>query len=206
MHLVRRPAEKCVFINCPFDDRYAELFDSILFTTVCCGFHPRSALESGDASRPRMERIAEAIMSSKYSVHDLTRCTGSGPENLARFNMPLELGMAIARSLAPFSGEHQWIALVPDPHSYKKFVSDLGAYDLPHHDGTPEALIPALVQWLATRQDAIPTPSPRTILVGLSQFQERGRELRFEWGGLPPWESIVQLAGQVALGLPGPGA
>lgn len=38
----------------------------------------------------------KAIRGSKYSVHDLSRCRGEGDENLARFNMPLELGMAMA--------------------------------------------------------------------------------------------------------------
>jgi len=38
---------KSVFINCPYDSEFAPIFDSIVFATVCCGFLPRSALESG---------------------------------------------------------------------------------------------------------------------------------------------------------------
>ena len=81
-----------VFINCPYDSEFAPLFDAIVFATVCCGFVPRSALESGNVAEPRMERIAKAIFSSKYSFHDLSRCKGEGSEQLARFNMPLEPG------------------------------------------------------------------------------------------------------------------
>lgn len=87
---------KSVFINCPFDADYAPLFDAIVFATVCCGFMPRSALESGTVSEPRLARILQALFSSKYSIHDLSRCAGEGSDNLARFNMPLELGMAMA--------------------------------------------------------------------------------------------------------------
>ncbi len=46
-----------------------------------------------------MARIVRALANSKYLIHDLSRCTGEGIENVARFNMPLELGMAMARRL-----------------------------------------------------------------------------------------------------------
>jgi hypothetical protein len=59
---------KSVFINCPFDAEYSLLFDAILFSTVCCGFTPRSAIESGTVSEPRLERITRAIFSCRYSI------------------------------------------------------------------------------------------------------------------------------------------
>jgi hypothetical protein len=88
---------KSVYINCPFDAEYSVLFDAVLFSAVCCGFMPRSALESGSVAEPRLSRITRALFSCRYSIHDLSRSTGAGSENLARFNMPLELGMALAR-------------------------------------------------------------------------------------------------------------
>jgi hypothetical protein len=56
---------KSVFINCPFDAGYAAVFDAIVFTTVCCGFMPRSALETGTVSEPRFARILKALTNSK---------------------------------------------------------------------------------------------------------------------------------------------
>jgi hypothetical protein len=41
-------------------------------------------------------------MGSKYSIHDLSRCTGEGAENFARLNMPLEPGIAMARQFRTF--------------------------------------------------------------------------------------------------------
>ncbi len=67
---------KSVFINCPFDGEFTSRFDAIIFATVACGFLPRSALETGSIAEPRMERITRAIFSSKYSIHDLSRCKG----------------------------------------------------------------------------------------------------------------------------------
>ena len=86
-----------VFINCPFDEDYEPLLDALAFTAVCCGFHPRTADESGAVDIPRIDRIAHAIFTSCYSIHDLSRYQGEGKDLIARFNMPLELGMVVSR-------------------------------------------------------------------------------------------------------------
>jgi hypothetical protein len=162
---------KSVFINCPFDTDYAPLFDAIVFATVCCGFIPRSALESGTVSEPRLTRILRALFSSKYSIHDLSRCTGEGSDNIARFNMPLELGMAMARRFIAPANEHDWLVLVPSGHTYARFVSDLMAYDPVTHDGSVPSVVVAVMSWLATRADAIPPVTPKEVLALLPIFQ-----------------------------------
>lgn len=136
--------DKAVFINCPFDPEFEPTFDAIAFTTVCCGFLPRSALESGSVAVPRMERIVQAIFSSKYSIHDLSRCRGEGDQNLARFNMPLELGMAMARRYVA-EDQHDWLLLVPEGHVYLQFVSDMAGFDPVRYDSTAESLVPKLM-------------------------------------------------------------
>src|SRR6186997_348579 len=90
----RPEAETSVFLNCPFDEMYEDLRDAIVFSAMCCGFIPRIANESGAVAIPRIERICTALHGSFYSIHDLSRCEGEGDQNLARFNMPLELGIA----------------------------------------------------------------------------------------------------------------
>jgi hypothetical protein len=64
---------------------------------------------------------------SKYSIHDLSRSTGEGGENLARFNMPLELGMAAAFRFERHGSDrpHRWLALVHGGYAYRRFLSDL---------------------------------------------------------------------------------
>ena len=95
-----------VFLNCPYDPEYQALFDAAVLSVACCGFTPRSALETGTFAESRMARIVRAIFESKYSIHDLSRCQGEGDANLARFNMPLELGIAMARRyLAKHAGD-----------------------------------------------------------------------------------------------------
>jgi len=189
---------KSVFINCPFDADYAPLFDAIVFATVCCGFIPRSALESGTVSEPRLSRILRALFSSKYSIHDLSRCTGEGSDNMARFNMPLELGMAMARRFMEPPNEHDWLVLVPSGHTYARFVSDLTAYDPVTHDGSVPSVVVAVMSWLATRTDAIPPVTPKEVLALLPTFQMGREALDDAWGGFPPWADIIVVALDIA--------
>lgn len=191
-------SSKSVFINCPLDTDYAPLFDAIVFATVCCGFIPRSALESGTVSEPRLSRILRALFSSRYSIHDLSRSAGEGSDNLARFNMPLELGMAMARRFMEPQDEHDWLVLVPNGHSYARFISDLAAYDPATHDGSIPGVVVAVMRWLATRKDAIPPVTPKEVLALLPKFQVARQVLNKAWAGSPPWADVIMAAIDVA--------
>jgi hypothetical protein len=186
--------ETSVFINCPFDGDYAPLFDAIVFATTCCGFLARSALESGDVAEPRMTRIAKAVLSSKYSIHDLSRCRGEGTDGFARFNMPLELGIAMGLRIAEGEEAHDWLILVPQGHQYARFISDLAGYDPKTHDGTVETLVRRVIVWLATRKDAVWIPDPANVLQALPEFQARRRELTNRWGDEVPWADLIRAA------------
>jgi hypothetical protein len=188
--------EISVFINCPFDQDFEDSFFAIVFCVVCCGFVPRCAFESRSDAEPRMARILKAIRGSKYSVHDLSRCRGEGDENLARFNMPLELGMAMAERFAErvAARRHDWLPLVLRGHGYRRFVSDLSSYDPAEHDGSPETVVDAVMPWLATRPDARICPEPRRVLDGLALFQQSRRDLRQIWLGQEPWMDVIELA------------
>ena len=184
---------KSVFINCPFDATYKPLLHSIILATVACGFFPRSALDSGTIADPRMARILSALFSSQYSLHDLSRCRGEGSDALARFNMPLELGMAIAKRHQ--DSQHDWAILVPNDHTYLKFVSDLGGFDPLTHDGTIETVVRAVLSWLATRPNAQPGATPKAVLGLLPGYQKRVLRLIADWGEASlPWRALVRAA------------
>lgn len=188
-----------VFINCPYDKDYIPIFDALVFATVCCGFLPRCAVESGCMAQPRMDRITQAILASKYSIHDLCRCRGEGDANLARFNMPLELGVSMAQRFGPNGlSEHDWLLLVPKGSDYVRFVSDLAGFDPKQHDGSLSSVIPAVMSWLATRPDAIAVPTPREVLLALPLFEAAKSDLAHAWAGDPPWSDVVLLAMRVA--------
>ena len=187
--------EASVFINCPFDGDFRPSLDAIVFSTICCGFLPRCAVEAGSSATPRMDRIVEVISSSKYSIHDLSRCSCEGDANLARFNMPLELGVAMAeRFRRSTNEEHDWLLLVPTGHVYKKFISDLSGYDPTEYDGSTGSIVPAVMSWLATRPDAVQTPTPYAVLEALPLFQRAREDLCNVWLDRVPWTDLL-LAG-----------
>jgi hypothetical protein len=196
--LAAAPA-KSVFLNCPYDAGFRERFDALVFSVVCCGFLPRSALETGSVAEPRMARITRALFESKYSIHDLTRCTGEGDANLARFNMPLELGIAMARRYLEKrkARRHDWLVLVPAGHPYRTFISDLAGFDPTIYDGSVRGIVAAALGWLVTREDAGHTPEPPRVLEAFGQFQEAVERLRQSWGPTPPWADLVLAAQEV---------
>lgn len=190
---------KAVFINCPFDQEYEPALDAIVLAVACCGFIPRIATESGDVAVSRMERIVRAIFSSQYSIHDLSRCRGEGDEQLARFNMPLELGIAMAcRFRSNRSTRHDWLALVPEGHLYGRYISDLAGYDPMKHDGSPESVIPKVMLWLATRPSAIQTSTPQEVIAALPEFRRKKAALRAAWRDSIPWADQVLAAIEIS--------
>ena len=84
--------EDSVFLNVPFDKKYKSLFDSLIFVVHDCGFTARSALEVEDSGQARVDKILDIIEQSKFGIHDISRAGIDPATNLARFNMPLELG------------------------------------------------------------------------------------------------------------------
>jgi hypothetical protein len=82
-----------VFINCPFDDGYKQLFQATVFTVLYCGRDPRSALEIYNSAQVRIEKIFRLIETCRFGIHDISRTEPDADSGLPRFNMPLELGI-----------------------------------------------------------------------------------------------------------------
>lgn len=141
--------EKSVFINCPFDGHYKRIFNAIVFTVYDCGFIPRSALEA--ANNPvRLSRIIQVINDSLYAIHDLSRAGVDSKTGLARFNMPLELGIFLGAK--EFGGKQNamktYLMLDRDRYRYQKFISDLSGIDPKAHNNKPETAIIKVRDWL----------------------------------------------------------
>lgn len=195
------PYELSVFINCPYDGDFEELFHAIVFAVAALGFVPRSALEAEGRADTRISKIIDGVSTSKYSVHDLSRFTGEGIGNLARFNMPLDLGMAIAlrHERAGTSRTHNWLVMVPSGSDYQRFVSDLAGFDPRRHELDVPSVIREVSGWLQLQEEVIrPTPPARAILGSFPQFRADLEALRSAALGRINWPEIVLAARRTA--------
>lgn len=141
-----------VFINCPFDSDYKELFEAIIFAIYDCGFVVRCTLEEGDASEVRIDKIYRIIEECRYGIHDLSRTELDDNSQLPRFNMPLELGIFLGAKRFGVEEQERKKCLIMDrsPYRYQKFISDISGQDISAHNNTPENVIKVVRKWLST--------------------------------------------------------
>lgn len=78
----------------------------------------------------------------KYSLHDLSRFGVDPRTRCARFNMPFELGVAVALQL--LDRDHTWVLLETTPFRLQKSLSDLNGFDPHIHGATQEGILRAL--------------------------------------------------------------
>jgi len=143
-----------VFLNYPFDNEFEGLANAMHFAVIASGLVPLCARDLSVPDRPRLEMLVDAISNCKYSAHDFSRCTGEGPENFARFNMPVEMGMSLfhalhsQRQVAQTENPGPRCAFfVATPHDYKKFASDLSGLDPLVYD-SETSLLSQMFEWL----------------------------------------------------------
>ena len=152
--------EYSVFVNCPFDEAYRNLFESIIFTIHDCGYIARCSLEVDDASQVRIEKIETIIATCRFGVHDISRTELDSVTGLPRFNMPLELGMFLGAKRYGRAEQKRKICLILDVerHRFQKFISDISGQDIAAHAGDPIRAIRAVRDWLSNA-----TPKTTTI-------------------------------------------
>ena len=141
-----------IFINCPFDSAYKPLFDAIVFAVHDCGFVARCALEEGDASQVRIDKIYNIIENCRYGIHDISRTELDEVSRLPRFNMPLELGIFLGAKRFGVEDQKGKKCLVMDKEQYRyqKFISDIAGQDIFVHNNSPEEIIRVVRDWLGT--------------------------------------------------------
>ena len=139
-----------VFINCPFDDAYKPLFESLVFAITHCGFRPRCALEVDDGSQVRVDKIFQIIEECRFGLHDLSRAELDRSSRLPRFNMPLELGMFLAAKRFGPGRQRTKVCLILDlePYRYQKFISDIAGQDIRAHGRDLDRAIAVTRDWL----------------------------------------------------------
>jgi hypothetical protein len=129
-----------VFLNVPFDADYEPLFEALVFTIFACGYRVRCALEDSDSGDIRLDKLIELIRESPRSIHDLSRIE-PGENELPRFNMPFELGMALGAKRFGRRPRDRIKIMVGERYKLPAYLSDLGGNDPDAHDHEPDKVI-----------------------------------------------------------------
>lgn len=149
--------ERNVFINCPFDEDYRQLFLSVLFAVSYLGFIPRIALERSDSGESRVHKVLALINQSKYGIHDISRIMATQEGEHYRMNMPFELGIdyGCQKLKEGIWSSKKLLVLEKEKYRYRVALSDLSGSDIKNHNDDPQAIIKSVRNWF------IPEEMPR---------------------------------------------
>ncbi len=134
-----------VFLNLPYDAAYESTFVGLIAAIVSVGRTPRCVLEVSEHGTGRLDRIIKHLRSCSFSIHDLSR--GGSP---ARFNMPFELGLAVA--MRSNGDGHSYMLLERKKHRLDRTLSDIKGRDPLIYGSSAKRLIAAIVGSLQTEK------------------------------------------------------
>jgi len=122
-----------VFLNIPYDTQFKNLYLAYIVSVSAIGFFPRATV--GITGAGRLDRISGLIETCAYSVHDLSRVQlDRNAPRTPRFNMPFELGLAVAWGRA--NPDYKWFVFESVDRRLPKSLSDLAGTDPFIHTGT----------------------------------------------------------------------
>jgi hypothetical protein len=125
--------KEAVFLNIPYDPQFIRRDPAYITALSAMGFLPRATL--GITGNRRLDRISGLIESCAYSIHDLSRVQlDIHAPRTPRFNMPFELGLAVA--WAQTNPRHKWFVFESVSRRVNKSLSDLDGTDPYIHGGT----------------------------------------------------------------------
>ncbi len=111
---------------------------------------PRIATERSDSGEGRLEKILELVASSKYSIHDLSRCQAHEEGEYYRLIMPFELGLDFG--CRRFGGGQLAskiiLVLEEERFRYQSAISDLAGCDIEAHHGEHAIAVRKVRNWL----------------------------------------------------------
>ncbi len=137
--MARSERIRAVFLNIPYDDQFEELYLAYIVGLTQLGLKINATLAV--PNQGRFERIIRLIEQSDVSIHDLSRIELTS--GIPRFNMPLELGLALYRSHTTH-GRHRVFVFEKEPYRMLRSTSDINGIDPQIHNGRPKGIMAGL--------------------------------------------------------------
>jgi len=135
----RRKRIESVFLNIPYDRGFEDLYLAYIVGLTQLGLRVNATI--GVPNQGRLETIIGLIEESDFSIHDLSRIELS--KGIPRFNMPVELGMALYRSHIS-KGRHRACVFESKPYRTQRSTSDINGIDPQIHNGTAKGVMAGL--------------------------------------------------------------
>ncbi len=142
-----------VFLNIPYDKEFEDLYVAYIVGLTQLGLDVNATLAL--PNQGRLETIIRLIEKSNVSIHDLSRTEFS--KGVPRFNMPVELGLALYRSHST-NGRHRVYVFEGKPYRAQKSTSDINGIDPQIHHGTPKGVMAGLRNILRQPGDVTTVP------------------------------------------------
>ena len=172
-----------VFLNIPYDVAFERLYVAYLVGLTQLGFRINATLAV--PNQGRLETIISLIEHSDFSIHDLSRIESSG--GIPRFNMPVELGLALYRSHVA-KGKHRVFIFESRRYRAQRSTSDVNSIDPQIHYGTAKGLMAGLRNIFRQPGDVTTVPE---MLASYRAVERKVPELRRNSGDKSLFEAAV---------------
>lgn len=157
-----------VFIHCPLEPEYREHLCALVLAVIASGHGIKGEFDRFDKYNPSLDDLAKHISESKYSIHDCSFCqvaTTKKAIQYGRYNLPIELGMAIAERYRiqriynkdSESFFHEMFVFVKNDHAYKTTLQGLIKINEICLYTTTEDILKAAFQWLSSKETSLIT-------------------------------------------------
>jgi hypothetical protein len=174
---------KSVFLNIPYDAAFEDLYLAYIVGLTQLGLRVNATLAV--PNQDRLQTIIRLIEASGFSIHDLSRIEAS--HGVPRFNMPVELGLALYRSHVT-KGKHRVFVFESKRYRAQRSTSDVNGIDPHIHHGTPKGLMGSLRNIFRQPGNATTVPE---MLASYRAVKRKLPEFRRNSGGKSLFEAAV---------------
>ncbi len=177
-----------VFLNIPYDQKFRSLYLAYIAGLVHLGFVPRVTLGLPGGAR-RLDKILAEIRGCRYSIHDLSRVglDRNPPFATPRFNMPFELGLAVAWEKSNPT-KHTWFVFEAKPYRVLKSLSDLNGTDPQIHGGQVSGIMRELSNVFRRPRNQ---PTVPEMMATFNVISRRSAKILAEAGGASLFEARI---------------
>jgi hypothetical protein len=151
-----------VYISCPYRPEFQNLRHGLMLAAIASGHQPVCDFDNPFPSEPHVPNVADGLARCRYSIHNCSCSDTQNPNEFGRFNIPIELGMALlerhrTHEKADF---HEVYIQLPERHSYLQFLIRLNSGFANSYSSEFDAIRKALL-WLINKPTCSTRPPMR---------------------------------------------